>query len=130
MTAMIKVYTASKLSEASRWRTMEKEWPEIEWVARWPFKHVGTVPDSSVYAKVFWEQDLEDIKRADVILVYAETHHKLRGALVEAGMAIALGKRVIVCGEHDDYSTWQHHPQVNIVKDLTEALNLLRVMAL
>lgn len=127
---MVKVYTASKLSEAGRWRDLVETWSEVEFVARWPFKHVGTVPNLPTYAKVFWAHDLEDIQKADVVLVYAEPGHKLKGALVEAGMAIALGKRVIVVGDHEDYSTWQYHSLVYCVADLAEARMLLMAMGL
>lgn len=126
----IKVYTASKLSEANRWRELAKEWQEIEFVARWPFKHVGTVPDHAIFAKIFWQHDLEDVSSSDVVLIYAEPEHKLRGALVEAGMAIALGRKVIVVGDHPDFGTWQHHPLVHIVEDLEQARILLMTMAM
>ena len=126
----IKVYTASKLSEAGRWRDLREAWPEVEFVARWPFKHVGTVPDDPVYAKVFWQHDLEDVTAADVVLVYAEPEHKLKGALVEAGMAIAQGKCVIVVGDHPDYSTWRYHPLVYIAPDLESVRLLLATMAM
>jgi nucleoside 2-deoxyribosyltransferase len=126
----MKVYTASKLSEASRWQRLAEEWPEVEFVARWPFKHVGVVPDTETFAKVFWKHDLEDVTRADVVLVYAALDHKLRGALVEAGMAIALGRCVIVVGDHPDYSTWQYHPLVYRAADLDEARALLATMAM
>jgi nucleoside 2-deoxyribosyltransferase len=126
----IRVYTASKLSEAQRWRDLIREWQEVEFVARWPIKHVGTVPDEPIFAKVFWEHDLEDVGTADVVLVFAKSEHRLRGALVEAGMAIALGRRVIVVGEHDDYGTWSYHPLVYRVRDLAEARVLLTAMAM
>ena len=127
---MIKVYTASKLGHAPRWRALLKEWPEVAFTARWPHKHVGAVPDEAVFARVFWEQDLEDVSRAGGVLVYAEPGDHLRGALVEAGMALALGKWVIVVGEHEDYGTWQYHPLVYRVSDLDQARLLLRTMAL
>jgi nucleoside 2-deoxyribosyltransferase len=126
----IRVYTASNLSEAPRWRDLVEEWPEVKFVARWPFKHVGTVPDEPVYAKVFWDHDLEDVASCDVVLVYAEPGQKLRGALVEAGMALALHKRVIVVGDHDDYSTWRYHKNVYIAADLAMARFLLATMAM
>lgn len=127
----LKVYTASKLSEAPRWRALVEEWPEIEFTARWPFKHVDNIPDNVVaLAKVFWQHDLEDVTNADVVLLYAEPEHKLRGGLVEAGMAIALGHCVIVVGEHTDYGTWQHHPLVYKAEDMRAARLLLTCMAL
>ena len=126
----IKVYTASKLSEAERWRSLAEEWDEIEFVSRWPFKHVGTVPDHPMFSGVFWDQDLKDIAAADVVLVYGTPNEPLKGALVEAGMAIALGKSVIVVGDHESYSTWQYHRNVYRVPDLDHAHILLMLIAL
>lgn len=126
---LIKVYCASKLHHAELWKRLYDEWNDVmEIVARWPFAHVNTVPDTAHYAKIFWQQDHEDVVKADVVLIYAEPDDKLRGALVEAGMAIALGKQVIVVGEHPDYGTWQYHPLVNRVPDIESARILLSCM--
>src|SRR5690242_4583010 len=127
---MIKVYGASKLLHKDMWVDLRSKWQEIEFTARWPILHVGTVPDEHYFAKIFWVHDYEDVLKADVVLVYAEPEDKLRGALVEAGMAIAFGKQVIVVGEHPDYSTWQYHPQVNRVPNLDMARLLLKTMAM
>jgi hypothetical protein len=126
----MKVYTASKLSKAPMWRKLINEWPEVDFTARWVTKHVGTTPDHPCFAKVFWQHDFADVKLADVVLVYADEGDHLRGALVEAGMAIAFGREVIVVGEHPDYSTWQFHPSVHRVPDLEHARTLLATMAM
>lgn len=126
----MKVYTASKITEFQRWRNLVTEWPEIEFVARWPFKHYGNIPDTSVYARLFWDHDLEDVGKADVILLYANPEDKLRGALVEVGMGLALGKSVIVIGNHDDFSTWQYHRNVYHAEDFVAARLLLKLMGM
>lgn len=125
---MIKVYTASKLRHAEMWRTLHMD--GVEFTARWPRLHVGTVPDDPRYAKIFWVHDEEDVRASDVVLVYAELKDKLRGALVEAGMAIALGKDVIVVGEHDDFGTWQYHPLVHKARNMKQVALLLRCLAM
>ena len=128
---LLKVYIASKLCHADKWHELRETWPEVVFVMRWPFCHVGNIPDDPVFAKIFWEQDLEDVSKSDVVLVYAEPGEKLRGALVEAGMAIALGKCVICVGvEHQDFGTWTHHPLVHRVVDLGEARLVLKCLSL
>jgi len=127
---MIKVYTASKLDQAQRWKDLAKEWIEVEFTARWVSHHAGTTPDHECFAKVFWQHDVEDVLAADVVLVFAEPHEHLRGALVEAGMAIAFGLQVIVVGTHQDYGTWQYHPAVHRVPDLDYARTLLQTMSI
>lgn len=132
----MKVYTASKLKEGPRWRRLAAEWPEVEFVARWPFMHVtddgapGWPDDCAAHGSIFWQHDHEDVARADVVLLFAaDPSDVLRGGLVEAGMAIALGKTVIVVGENPGYGTWQFHQQVKRVPTLDAARSLLRLMA-
>ncbi len=123
---MIRVYTASKLTSAPMWRDLSKKWPHVIFHARW-LKHneIGT-PDLKEYAGRFWLEDEQDVKCSDAVLVYAKEGEHLRGALVEAGMAIAYTIPVIVVGEHPDYGTWQHHPCVERVKHIEEAGEFLK----
>lgn len=116
------VYLASKLAHAKKWR--ELDWPEINLTARWPHSHVG-VPDTADFARLFWTEDEDDVMSSDVVLVYAEDGEHLRGALVEAGMGIALGKHVIVVGDHPDFGTWQYHPMVLRAKTLEQARSII-----
>lgn len=126
-----RVYTAGKLKDADLWKRLRDQWTEVEFTARWPVCHVGVIPDTPTFAKVFWEHDLEDVAAADVVLVYTpSTVDRLKGGLVEAGMGIALNKQVVVVGDHPDYGTWQFHRNVHRVKNLDEARLLLRTMRL
>lgn len=126
---IIRVYTASKISQAPLWKRLQTEWPEIEFTARWVVHHAGHTPDEGYYAQIFWQQDHEDIIKSDALMLYGESGEKLRGGLVEAGMALALGKPVVVVGSHDDYGTWQYHRGVHRVPGLNEARMLLNVMS-
>lgn len=125
---MLRVYTASKLKHAAKWRDLCAAHGHIQCHARW-LKHntIGT-PDTPEHAAEFWLQDEQDVKHADVVLVFADGDDHLRGALVEAGMAIAYGVPVIVIGKHPDYGTWQHHPGVRRVASLDLAIDVLRVL--
>lgn len=108
----IRVYTASKLCHAELWKKLRVLFPEVYFTARWPYL-VGQIEDQPAQAEQFWQDDLADIARSDVVLVYtAGREEHLRGALVEAGMGIALGKIIMVIGDHPDYGTWQYHSSV------------------
>lgn len=124
----VSVYFASKIHHAPIGRALAAEWTEFWWTSRWPTHHVGKMPSIRAFAKEFWLHDEEDVRASDVVLVYAEPGDKLRGALVEAGIAIGHGVRVVVVGENECYGTWQHHPLVTAVADLAEARQLLRAM--
>lgn len=138
-TRQIRVYTASKTNHAAMWLRLRAEWPEVHFTARWPMQVLAGLPQTPNFAMQFWQDDLEDVKFADVVLVYAEYHaipfahsvmnntepkgewEHLRGALVEAGMGIALGKRILVIGDAPDYGSWQHHPLCDKVENFEKA---------
>ena len=125
---MIRVYTASTLKQAPLWRKLHETHPHIYCHARW-LKHMahGT-PDTPEQASWFWQQDEEDVRDADALVAYADQTERLRGGLVEVGMAIAFGVPVIVVGAHFDCGTWQYHPAVTRVRDLDEAVAWLKVL--
>lgn len=115
----LKVYGASKIEAYSFWRDMRHCFPEVHWTAHWPDKClVATTgidqkpnPQQSQRA---WLIDFMDIQRADACFVLAPftAEGKLRGALVEAGYALALGKPVCLIGDCPDFGSWQYHPLV------------------
>lgn len=127
---MLRIYGASKLHHAPLWLDLRSrdDWP-FEWTARWPVPHVGKIPDEAEFAQLFWQCDEIDVRRADVVMVYAEPGDNLRGALVEAGMGIAFGKAVLVVGENPNYGTWQYHPSVHQARNLDAARLILCLLA-
>ncbi len=125
------IYFASKTDHAPMAKLLQTEWTEFTWTSRWPL-YVGKVEhfQNEAMAKIGWEYDLADIQAANVVLVFSKPEDTLRGALVEAGMAIALGKKVLVVGENDSYGTWQYHPLVLHAPNMLQARNILRTLAL
>ena len=120
---MKRVYFASKLKHRAKWRALKDM--RVHAHARW-LRHneIGT-PDTPEFASRFWVEDHEDVAAADYVIVYAEQGEHLRGALVEAGIAIALDVPVLVIGDHPDFGTWQHHPSVTRCATLDDAFNLI-----
>lgn len=109
---MKRVYTASKLRHAEMWRALNDSVSGVFFHARW-LKHTKMgAPDEAEHAVEFWKEDIEDVKTADVVLIYASDDDVLRGALVEAGAAIALGIPVVLAGDNESFGTWQYHPGV------------------
>ena len=109
---MLRIYPASKLKHGAMWRELNENSPGIFLHARWLKHNRIHTPDTKDNAAKFWLEDAQDIRNADAVFVYAEKDDHLRGALVEAGVAIATGVPVIVIGDHSDYGTWQYHPLV------------------
>lgn len=129
------IYFASKLHHAEKWIEIRDKltvnsaspWYEHRITSSW-INLVGNTPDSPEWAKAFWARNLSDIKeRSTHVIVYAEKNDRLRGALIEAGIALAFNKFVIVVGEHVDYGTWQYHPKVLKAADLSEAAKMAHI---
>jgi len=121
-----KVYGASKLDYAAQWRDLADRWsPKVDLHARWPTQFYGNMEDTPENARVFWTADIEDVMRSDAVLVVADLYFQrpLRGALIEAGVALGQGKPVFVVGESKCYGTWQYFPGVIRCKDIEHALD-------
>lgn len=112
----MKVYIASKLKYAERFRKYREDWKKdgIDLHARWFDQAIieQTSVVSSEDFHIFWLVDEEDVKTSQALIIYGERDDKLRGALIEAGIAISQGILVIVIGDCEDFGTWQHHPIV------------------
>lgn len=117
-----KVYIASKMHHAPKWREAYSR-EDIHVVSRWPFLETQ-VDDRPSNCRKFWQDDFTDVQSCAVLILFAEEGENLRGALVEVGIALALGKFVIVIGEHHDHGTWWHHPLVRRVDDFEKAVGL------
>jgi nucleoside 2-deoxyribosyltransferase len=117
---MIRVYFASALHHAPKWRQLCAKSTEIIAHARW-LKHstLGT-PDTPDHAKEFWLEDEQDVRDADAVVVFAQGDDRLRGALIETGIALACQIPVFVIGDHQEYGTWKYHPGVTIVSDFDD----------
>jgi nucleoside 2-deoxyribosyltransferase len=114
---MRKLYTAGKLYRAPMFRELrEKYKDQVTINSRWI--DMETFDDKDVHDGIKargWIIDHLDVAAADGILVQADSD--LRGALVEAGIALALGKPVLLVEDCHCFGTWQHHPNVRKFPD-------------
>lgn len=119
----IKIYIASKMHHAAKWRELRDDWKRSDlsiistWIDHDHFEDKAT-PDDFM---IFWITDHADVVDAEFLVLYGEEGDVLRGALVEAGMFLALDKHVIVVGDNPSYGTWKYHPRVIRVPTLESA---------
>lgn len=123
---MIRLYTASKISRTFIWQQLRTEYVgKIEFTSRWldmcDLEATATRKDF----RRFWLIDKADVERSDYLMIWGENEEHLRGALVEAGIAIANGIPVLTIGRHPDYGSWQHHPLVSNFPTVYDAFNHL-----
>lgn len=113
-------YTASKLIHATKLLGLRDQWPKIHFTARWPV--VRDISSEQSRPAAHWLMDnVDDIIRSQVVLVYVEKDDHLKGGLVEVGIAWAHGKQIYLVGDHEDYSKWKFLPRVHRCKDLEDA---------
>jgi hypothetical protein len=99
------IYVASKVRWAPRWRQLRAEGLPIisTWIDEAGAGETGDWAD-------LWCRCLAEVARCHVLILYADESERLKGALVEVGAALALGKPVIVFGSQR--WTWEAHPDV------------------
>ena len=127
-----RVYTASVLGEYKMWQVFaeDPEWAFCKFTASWPFKaHLEFDTENPVGADTLrdaWQTNVAEIKDSDFVLLYARLAKvpPLRGALVECGVAIAEGIRVIAVGLDPEH-TWGTHHLVIHTATLREARDYL-----
>lgn len=70
-----------------------------------------------------WITNYREVSEAKALVVYVEKRDVLRGALVEAGIALGQHKPVILVGDphHPSFGSWQYHPLTHAVPDLEAA---------
>jgi hypothetical protein len=126
-----KVYGASKIHHAKLWRTLrnDPEWDFVDWTANWidhPDLEEGQDPiwPSDETFRAAWIANINDVKIADFLLLYAGGEAGLKGALIECGAAIGLGIPVIAV-RIDTMHSWANHPGVIRVPTLVEARTYL-----
>ena len=101
----MKIYTASKTAHAEKWRTLRREHQvTASWIDAVGKGHTIDYPELAARC-------IKDIAKADILLLYCEPGELLKGALVEAGIALAFGKEIRCVGECASLSrVFSQHP--------------------
>jgi hypothetical protein len=107
-----KIYIASKAKHRPRWREF-RDINGYDIISKWI-----DIPDkfsqdsSGMDYKRLWLNCVQDVRDCDVLVMYAEPGEVMKGALIELGIALGLGKEIIVAGDLGDNGTWWNHPNV------------------
>ncbi len=109
-----KIYLASKAKHRPRWREF-RDSLGYNIISRWidTDDQYSEDPTGLDYGKL-WEMCIQDAKNCDVLVLYVEPDEHLKGALVELGVALALGKEIIVTGDLGDNGSWHNHHKVEV----------------
>ncbi len=121
----IKIYVASKLRHADAIKAFRQD--GFHFCGRW--LDTGNLAANAAKPVTHWlEENFDDIRSCDYLLVYGEAGEHLKTAIGEAFYAIAHGKPVFVLGEHADYAPWCFYsPQIRRAKDFQSALDTINL---
>jgi hypothetical protein len=114
----MRIYTVSKTMHADKWHALRSEY---DVTASWIDEAAkGRSVDYSKLAA----RCITDIRSADFLLLYCESGELLKGALIEAGIALAFGKEVRCVGECASIShVFNKHPLWREFTTVNEALH-------
>lgn len=128
---MEKIYGASRASlpeKAIMWKSLRQEGALV--VSSW-IDESG--PGETQDLSALWRRIESEIRDCDKLVLFVqEGDLPLKGALVEVGMALALGKPVIVVirgitlADRDlkPLGSWAKHPKVSFCSDIRKAVGL------
>lgn len=120
----IKIYFASKREHANMIRGYRPE--GFHFSARW-IDTANLAINAAKPASHWLEENFDDIRACDYVLVYAEEGEVLKTALIEVGYAMAFGKKVYVIGDHDSYRPWRAAIlRVSFARTIEDALQIIK----
>ena len=114
----MRVYTASKTTHAHMWKSLRTEGVDV--VSTW-IDEAGEGQTAS-YAELS-QRCIEEVRKAEILILYCEPGEVLRGALIEAGVALTLGKPVFCTGFCNSLSrVFTQHPLWHSCPSVPEAI--------
>lgn len=114
-----RIYIASKTIHAPKWRRLRTEGYNIisTWIDEAGFGQTHDYAELSVRC-------IKEIRQSDFLVLYCEDGEILKGALIEAGIALAFGEEVRSVGKCDILSrVFSKHPLWKEYLDIYPALN-------
>jgi hypothetical protein len=125
---MLRVYPSSKVKHAPMWMKLQTKVPHLFLNARWLKWAERKNSLNTNDFQALWKDCQEDIGTSDVLILYTEEGDVLKGCLVEVGMALANGIRVIIVASESNrlsYGTWVHNDSVKWVTSMIDAMDIL-----
>jgi hypothetical protein len=120
---VITVYPASKAKHAQWWRSLRAAGVPIvaPWID-WPGNVPGSEPGWEMWAD-HWAGCISSAAEAEICLFVCNQNETACGQLIEAGAALAAGKRVFVVSDYE--FTFAHHPRCRVFATLEDAITAI-----
>ena len=132
-----KIYAAGKVWHNTKFQAL-RDVHGFDLTSRWiDLGKEGEDPIVTFNKPLLWQMCLEDVARADAVVLYCEDpEEEQRGSVMEAGHALALGKPVFCINTCKTFSpcaisdvAFTHHPLWNWVRDEERKLSALEGFA-
>ena len=116
------IYAAAKIWHAPKFQQLRDAY-DFDIVSRWI--DYGENDPIVQQKDVLWQHCLEDVLKADIMVIYCEDMaEEMRGVIMEAGHAMAVGHRIYCINTCDSFSpspisdvAFTHHPLWNFIRD-------------
>jgi hypothetical protein len=120
---MMRIYVASKARHASWWKALRAANVPIvsSWID-WPGNSTGVEPSSDAWSD-HWSRCITEAANADVCLFVCNDGEQACGQLIEAGAALAAGKRVFIVSSYT--WTFADHPRCRVFGSLADAITAI-----
>ena len=120
----MKIYVASHCKLAGLHVATVLESADHFITARWLHSEFKPTEQYSAQAKfTVAQEDYDDVVASEALVLVAGPDKYSGGKFVEAGIALGLGKRVVVVGRRENMLLW--HPSIEQVETPEEAARLL-----
>lgn len=113
------IYTASKTIHAPIWHEYRSVGAAIK--ASW-IDQILPETDTSGALTPLWDRCVSEARDCAALVLYRRSGEVLRGALVEAGAALAAGRPVFFVGDPDGLGSFLNHRLVSVASNLDEAI--------
>jgi hypothetical protein len=119
----MRIYPASKAKHSHWWRALRAAGVPINasWIT-WEGNTTDAKPSVDQWSR-HWVTCIEEASTADVCLFVANEGETACGQLLEAGAALAAGKRVFVVSDYE--FTFAHHPRCRVFASLEDAITAI-----
>lgn len=117
--ALPMIYVASKLIHAEMWKNLRQAGINI--VSTWID---SGRPENDDAARRILKACEEEIAKSAFLVLYCRKGEVLRDALVECGIALALGKEIRQVGECESVGLFAFHPMWKKCQSLAQAVGL------
>lgn len=126
MTALAKVYVASKTDLAEDWRVRREVWGDMGLAVTSTWIDEAGPGESDM--SVLWPRIVDEVYASDFLLALHRPGDVWKGAYAEVGMALAFRRPVYFVGLPQ--GTLHHHPGVTIASDPDDAVEDFRARRL